>query len=93
MLIGGGARSHFWAQIIADVLGRPFAIASSAVHGPALGAARLAREAIGLGLLPKAEDGLEAIVVSPRPAAQEALARRRAIHRSHYSASGRSENG
>ena len=73
VLIGGGARSRFWAQIIANAIGRPLAIPSNAALGPALGAARLARQAIGHGLIPEAEDGLEAAVVSPDPAARESL--------------------
>ena len=93
VLIGGGARSRFWAQIIANVIGRPLAIPSNAALGPALGAARLARQAMGHGLVPEAEDGLEAAVVSPDPAAREALASRREIHRLHYSALGHATNG
>ena len=76
MLIGGGARSRFWAQIIANVIGRPLADPSNAALGPALGAARLAPAGDGHGLVLEAEDGLEAAVVSPDPAAREALASR-----------------
>jgi xylulokinase len=41
-LIGGGARSAHWAQLIADVLGIPIRVPSNAQSVAALGAARLA---------------------------------------------------
>lgn len=42
-LIGGGARSALWAEILASVLGRPLTRSAGAEVGPAFGAARLAR--------------------------------------------------
>lgn len=42
-LIGGGSRSPFWAQILANVLGIPLVRYAGADKGPAFGAARLAR--------------------------------------------------
>jgi xylulokinase len=42
-LIGGGARSRYWGQVMADVLGLPLELRSGAEIGPAFGAARLAR--------------------------------------------------
>ncbi len=42
-LIGGGARSRFWAQILADTLALPLDLPESGETGPALGAARLGR--------------------------------------------------
>jgi xylulokinase len=44
-LIGGGARSATWNQILADVLDLPLHQAAGSQHGCALGAARLARAA------------------------------------------------
>lgn len=41
-LIGGGARSHFWRQLLADVSGMVMDYRSGGDVGPALGAARLA---------------------------------------------------
>ena len=41
-LIGGGSKSHLWAQILASVLERPMIRHESSEMGPALGAARLA---------------------------------------------------
>lgn len=46
-LIGGGARSPLWAQIIADVLGITLHQVAESDIGCALGAARLARMAAG----------------------------------------------
>jgi xylulokinase len=49
-LIGGGARSPLWAQILADVLGIPLHQVAESDIGCALGAARLARMAAGDGI-------------------------------------------
>jgi xylulokinase len=48
-LIGGGSKSHLWAQIIASVLERPMIRHDSSEMGPALGAARLAMLSINSG--------------------------------------------
>lgn len=42
-VIGGGARSRYWTQMIADITGSPLARYQGAAKGPAFGAARLAR--------------------------------------------------
>jgi xylulokinase len=47
MLVGGGARSVFWGQMIADVTGLTIDLAAGAEAGAALGAARLAMLAAG----------------------------------------------
>ncbi len=41
-VIGGGARSALWGEVLASVLGRPLVYREGAEVGPALGAARLA---------------------------------------------------
>lgn len=42
-VIGGGARSQLWGQVLADVLGRKLICRKDSDLGPAFGAARLAR--------------------------------------------------
>jgi xylulokinase len=42
-VIGGGARSELWGQILASALGRTLSYAAEAEVGPAFGAARLGR--------------------------------------------------
>ncbi|WP_215396343.1 xylulokinase [Rheinheimera oceanensis] len=45
-LIGGGARSAYWRQLLADILDLPLSFRQSGEVGPALGAARLAQLAM-----------------------------------------------
>ena len=49
LLVGGGARSGFWGQLIADVTGLTIDVAAGAEAGAALGAARLGMLAAGAG--------------------------------------------
>jgi xylulokinase len=49
MLVGGGARSGFWGQMIADFTGLTIDLAAVAEAGAAFGAARLAMLAAGAG--------------------------------------------
>ena len=49
LLVGGGARSEFWGQMISDVTGLMIDLAAGAEAGAALGAARLAMLAAGAG--------------------------------------------
>jgi len=58
LLVGGGARSEFWGQMIADVTGLTIDIALGAEAGAALGAARL-------GMLGAGAGGVEAICARP----------------------------
>lgn len=44
-LIGGGAKSEFWRQLLADVTGQSLDFRQDGDVGPALGAARLAKMA------------------------------------------------
>ena len=44
-LIGGGSRSAYWADVLANVLGMTLHLVDGSEHGCALGAARLARMA------------------------------------------------
>lgn len=45
-VIGGGARSRYWIQLISDIMGTPLALYEGATKGPAFGAARLGRLAL-----------------------------------------------
>ena len=46
-IVGGGARSPFWTRLIASALGIPLRVYAGGARGPAFGAARLARLALG----------------------------------------------
>jgi xylulokinase len=61
-LVGGGARSALWAQLIADALRAPVRVHAGAEAGAALGAARLAMLACG---------ALEGEICTPPPVARE----------------------
>jgi xylulokinase len=74
LLVGGGARSDFWGQMIADVTGLTIDLAQGAEAGAALGAARLGMLAAGAG-------SIEAVCT--RPPTQSAFtpdAARAAMH-------------
>jgi len=82
-LTGGGARSRFWGRIIASAIDRPLHLPPLAPLGPALGAARLARHAIGGALV--GEDNRKAtIVLEPDVALRSGLQERRAAYRRHH---------
>jgi xylulokinase len=49
-VIGGGSRSPFWTQMLADIIGRPLTLRAGGEIGPALGAARLAYLALAPAL-------------------------------------------
>lgn len=74
VLIGGGARSQLWRSLIASALDRPLSIPVGAATGPALGAARLARAAIGGPLIAARPATMD---VAPDPARRDALAAKR----------------
>ena len=63
IVVGGGAQSRAWMQILADFLNEPVRIGKEGASGPALGAARLAR----------LSDGGESVsdVCPPPPIARE----------------------
>ena len=69
--MGGGARSRFWLQTLADVLERPLTLNPQAEHAAALGGARLAmaaasgRSVVEVIDAAPAPDDLETI--QPRP--------------------------
>ncbi|MCC7274980.1 MAG: xylulokinase [Alphaproteobacteria bacterium] len=76
-LVGGGARSRLWADLVAAATGCVLAVPSSAAVGPALGAARLARLGTGGPLIAGAEEIVYTAVPRPELAAALAAKRRR----------------
>lgn len=76
-IIGGGARSAFWTQLIATVLGIPITRYVDAAAGPAYGAARLARLAYS---------GESAETVCATPAVMDRMVPDEAIHERYRSA-------
>ncbi|HEY4165695.1 MAG TPA: xylulokinase [Reyranella sp.] len=79
-LTGGGARSTLWARLIAAALGCPLDVQADARSGPALGAARLARQGIGGPLI--ATTGSRR-TVAPEASLREALLAKRTLFRKH----------
>jgi xylulokinase len=65
LLVGGGARSGFWGQTIADATGLTIDVAQGAEAGAALGAARLGMLAAGAG---------DVATICARPATQRQFA-------------------
>ena len=86
-IVGGGARSLFWTRLIASVLGVPLRVYAGGARGPAFGAARLARLALGADdpALVLAEPPVQRIV-APEPALADAYAPRIAAFRRLYAA-------
>ena len=80
VLTGGGARSALWARLVAAAIGRPLSLASEQQAGPAIGAARLARVAVGGPLLARADE-FSLVEVDARLADQLAHKKRR--YRAH----------
>jgi xylulokinase len=86
-VVGGGARSRFWMQLLANVLGRPVERYAGSDKGPAFGAARLARIALtgeepaAICTKPPVEDTFD-----PDPALTAAYAERFERYRSLYRA-------
>jgi len=75
-VIGGGSRSAYWIQMLADILGKPLQQRAGGDVGPALGAARLAHLAV--------EQGATLDEVCPAPALVASfipVASRRAFYR------------
>jgi xylulokinase len=64
MIVGGGARSAFWGQMIADATGLTIDLAEGAEAGAASGAARLAMLAAGAG---------DEAAICTRPAIQQSF--------------------
>jgi xylulokinase len=85
-LVGGGARSRLWSEIIATVLRRPLAIVEDADMVAALGAARLAMVAAGAALPEVAALPPVARTSEPDPRLAPAYEERYAAFRALYPA-------
>jgi len=85
-LVGGGARSRFWGQLIATAIDRPLLLPPLAPLGPALGAARLARQASGGGLSAEG-DHRGMTMLEPNAGWRAELEERRATYQQHYAKS------
>jgi xylulokinase len=83
VLTGGGARSALWARLVAAAIGQPLHLAADQRSGPAIGAARLARAAVGGPLI--AEAGSDSPIVDVDPRLSEQLLRKRALFHGHQS--------
>jgi len=76
---GGGSRSAFWRQILADVLQRPI-VRTTADEGPAYGAAMLA--GVAAGVYGSVEEACAGITL--RPEVEEPDAGRARLYDEHY---------
>jgi len=70
-LVGGGARSAIWPQVMADVLGRDVTVPEHPVLAASLGAYRIAAKALGLTVGSAAQGR----VYRPRPERAERIGR------------------
>jgi xylulokinase len=78
---GGGARSQFWRQMLADVFGRPI-LRTLVDEGPAYGAALLA--GVAAGVFENVEDACSRVVL--RPGACEPSAAQVRLYDDYYAA-------
>jgi xylulokinase len=85
-LTGGGARSALWARLVAAAIGQPLFLAADQNSGPAIGAARLARAAVGGPLIaqPAGQGTLPVVSVDPRLRRQ--LDRKKSLFHGHSKA-------
>jgi len=84
VLIGGGARSRLWAEIIATVTGQTLLVPPRATLGPAFGAARLARQSVGGSLIAARSATQDDERIEPRSSWIAAYGSKRDIFRRHY---------
>ena len=85
-LVGGGARSPLWAQLLADAMGTPVEVHAGAEAGAALGAARLAMLACGAAERDVCGRPPVARAYAPAPGGAGPLAARLARFRALYQA-------
>ena len=83
-LVGGGARSAWWAQLLADILEVPLTLAEGGEAGGALGAARLAWLADGGSIAAVCTAPAVRQRFDPQPGTMEGHRRRHARYRRLY---------
>ncbi len=90
-LVGGGAQSRVWAQIMADVTGRRIEVVEQAQHAGTMGGAVVC--SVGLGLFKSFQEARPLIRVketfAPRPEHRAVYERNYAVYRDLYRASRR----
>jgi xylulokinase len=82
-LTGAGARSALWGRLIAAAIGQPLSLATDQHAGPAIGAARLSRVAVGGPLMAKRNDHDILPVVAIDAQLSEQLHCKKALFREH----------
>ena len=86
-VIGGGSKSRFWMQMLANIIGRTVVLYEGGETGPAFGAARLARLALtGEDPLAVCTKPAVAVEIVPEPARQQGYAARLGKFRALYAA-------
>ena len=85
-LVGGGARSAWWSQLLADILQTPLSLGAGGAAGGALGAARLAWLADGASVQAVCTPPQQQALFTPAAQAAERHAPRLARFRALYAA-------
>lgn len=85
VLTGGGARSALWVRLVAAAVGQPLTLTADRQAGPAIGAARLARSAVGGPLLTTRPEPEALSTVSVEAMLADQLAHKRSRYRAHVS--------
>ena len=86
-VIGGGSRSRYWGQILANALGRPMVYGADSHVGPALGAARLAQMALtGAAAERVCPPPRTEFIIAPDPGLADQVGERRATFAALYPA-------
>lgn len=83
-LVGGGARSAFWAQMLASALDVEIVTHGGSAVGGALGAARLGALSVGAPMATVCPPPPVHTIYQPDPAERELLAPRHALFRRQY---------
>lgn len=83
-LVGGGSRSEWWAQTLADTFGLTLQVQEAANHGGALGAARLACISQGASIAEVCTSPPTLRTHTPQPERHQRLLERHALFQRRY---------